>query len=157
MLPPTSQWASHRTLSTGTVVIATIFILLTLYNLRDAIAASSGSPVRLSGHEKDTARIPDATTSTSSSSHGTGNEQDTIKISANNASSSNKATSSAIDVAISSAPVAPNEPRRAFVTFLEADTGTNHNDQEQGMNPDDEDIYFVGMLHPPSSLNPPNH
>lgn len=247
MLSPTSQRSSsYRTLTTSAVLAVTIIILLSLYNLRDArVVASSGSPVRISGEEKEAARVPryNATGHTSSVSHASGNqqegakelkeqavkfidslahtpgnkqdaarlpkdhaaqltssvshtpgnvqdtakvpenhaasslshtpgneqdtailpkshtakntaslshtfgnEQNTVKVPANNVSSSAIAATSAIDVAIPSTPAAPHEPRRAFVTFLEADTGANHIDQEEGSNPDDEDTYFVGAL-----------
>ena len=103
------------------------------------------------GNEHDTAKVPE-NHAASSVSHTPGNEQDTVKVPANVVSSSALAATLAIDVAIPSTPAAPNEPRRAFVTFLEADTGTNHNDQEEGTNADNEDAYFVGALYRPSNL-----
>ena len=159
MLSPTSQRPSQRTLTTSAVVVVTIIIiLLTLYNLGDTRVVSGGSPVQLSGDEKDTARIStfDAAKSTTLSNT-PGTKQDVVKIPTGSPSLSAKAATSAIHLAISSAPAAPNEPRRAFVTFLEADTGTNHGDEAQGTDPDNEDIYFVGMLHPPRELISPNY
>ena len=108
------------------------------------------------GNEQDTAKVPENHAATSLSNT-PGNEQNTAKVPANIVSSSTIAATSAIDVAIPSTAAAPNEPRRAFVTFLEADTGTNHADQEDGTNPDNEDIYFVGALYQRSNLIFSNH
>ena len=158
MLSPTSQRSSHRTLTTGTIFAVTIIILLTLYNLRDVKGASIGSIVQLASDRKDTAGTAsqEATKSRPPLSHTPGSDQEKVKIGADNAFSFAITASSAVDVAISSTPATPNEPRRAFVTFLEADTGTNHGDEAQGSNPDDEDIYFVGGLQRPGSLASPN-
>lgn len=149
--------------------------------LKEQAVKSTDSLSHTPGNEQDTAGLPknDAANLTSSVSHTPGNEQDTAKVTEDNAasslptapgneqntvkiptnivSSSAIAATSAIDVAIPSAPAAPNEPRRAFVTFLEADTGANHNDQEKGTNEDNEDAYFVGVLYRPSNLISPNH
>lgn len=148
MLSPTAQRPSHRTLTTNIVALLTIVILLTLYNLRDARVAPNArdaSLIQSSSDGKDAAKIPTdhAIESTSSLSPTLVNEQDTVKIATDNDSPSATAATSAVDVDRFSAPAPPNEPRRAFVTFLEADTGTNHGDEAQGMNPDNEDKYFV--------------
>lgn len=144
MLSPPSQRPSERTLITTAAVALTFIILLTLYNPRSEGVASN---------RKGTARIPayHATKSTSSLAQTPGNEQDPVKITADITSPS---ATSAVDIAISSAPAPPppNEPRRAFVTFLEADTGAYHDDQAQGSNPDNEDMYFVGVSHRHSNL-----
>ena len=124
----------HRSFPISTITLVTVFILLTLYSLRDTKTASDGSLVPLPKGNEDS-----ATNSTSSLLH-------IAKILWDNAPPSAIAATPAVDVAISSATVVPNEPRRAFVTFLEADTGTNRGDQVEGMNLDDEDVYFVGML-----------
>ncbi|KAF6232942.1 hypothetical protein HO173_008905 [Letharia columbiana] len=148
MLSPVSQLTSHRILTTGAILAVIFIILLTLYNPRDATAASNGSLVQLSG-DKPTS---DATISTP------GNEQETGKITADNGSPSAIAETSAVNVAMSSAPAVPNEPRRAFVAFLEAHTGTNRGDEAQGMTTDDEDDYFVAtrvlgyqLMHQPET------
>ncbi|KAF6217638.1 hypothetical protein HO133_006740 [Letharia lupina] len=148
MLSPASQLTSHRILTTSAILAVTFIILLTLYNPRDATAASNGSLVQLSG-DKPTS---DATISTP------GNEQETGKITADNASPSAIAETSAVDVAMSSATAVPNEPRRAFVAFLEAHTGTNRGDEAQGMTTEDEDDYFVAtrvlgyqLMHQPET------
>lgn len=148
MLSPASQLTSHRILTTSAILAVTFIILLTLYNPRDATAASNGSLVQLSG-DKPTS---DATISTP------GNEQETGKITADNASPSATAETSAVDVPMSSAPAVPNEPRRAFVAFLEAHTGTNRGDEAQGMTTEDEDDYFVAtrvlgyqLMHQPET------
>lgn len=59
---------------------------------------------------------------------------------------------------MSSATAVPNEPRRAFVAFLEAHTGTNRGDEAQGMTTEDEDDYFVAtrvlgyqLMHQPET------
>lgn len=147
MLSPASQLTSHRILTTSAILAVTFIILLTLYNPRDATAASNGSLVQLSG-DKPTS---DATISTP------GNEQETGKITADNASPSAIAETSAVNVAMSSATAVPNEPRRAFVAFLEAHTGTNRGDEAQGMTTEDEDDYFVGVSHRPNNLIFLNH
>lgn len=148
MLSPASQLTSHRILTTSAILAVTFIILLTLYNPRDATAASNGSLVQLSG-DKPTS---DATISTP------GNEQETGKITADNASPSAIAETSAVNVAMSSATAVPNEPRRAFVAFLEAHTGTNRGDEAQGMTTEDEDDYFVAtrvlgyqLMHQPET------
>ena len=155
MLSPTS----HRIVTVGTVIAVVVLILLTLYNLRDHRIASPGLLSQISSHKKDAAVIPtyDTTKSTSSLFHKHRNKQDTVKIPANKSSPSAIAVISAVEVTASSVAVAANEPKNAFVTFLEADTGTNRGDQGDGMNLDDEDIYFVGMLFLPSCLMSPDH
>lgn len=150
MLSSTSQRPSHRTLTTTAAVALTFIILLTLYNLRSDRAASNGN---------GTAELPiyHATKSPSSLSQTPGNKQGPAKIPADNTSPSAITATSAVDIAIPSAPAPPNEPRRAFVTFLEADTSTNHDDQAQGAIPDNEDMYFVGVSHRPGNLISPSH
>ena len=143
MLSPTN----HRILTTSAIVVITIFILLTLYNLRDTRTTSLNSLVSLRGDKEDTARAPtyDVTKSIFSLLRTPGNEQDAVKIPAHDASLLTTAATSAVDVPMPSATAARDVPRRAFVTFLEADTGTNHGDQARGTTPDDEDAYFVGV------------
>ena len=142
MLSSTHQ----RIFTTGTIAVVTIIILLTLYNLRDTRTASNDSLTPLSGDKTDTAMVQTPGVTNIPMSHTPGDEQDTIKSHVSEASPSAIATNSAVDAAIPSATVAQNGPRRAFVTFLEADTGTNHDDQADGTNSDNEDSYFVGML-----------
>ena len=148
MLSSTHQ----RIFATGTIAIVTIIILLTLHNLRDTRTASNDSLALLSGDKTDTARVQTPGATKTPMSHTPWEEQDTIKSHASEASPSAMATNSAVDAAIPSASVAQNGPRRAFVTFLEADTGTNHDDQVDGTDSDNEDSYFVGMLHIPNKL-----
>ena len=140
----------HRIFTTSTVTVVTIIILLTLYNLRDTRLASNHPLVQLPGEEKEIGRVStyDATESTFSLLDG--NKQDTVEIPAKEVSSSaTSAVAATLAVNVTLPPVTAatsNEPKRAFVTFLEADTGTNRGDQAEGTNPDNEDIYFVGMV-----------
>ena len=94
---------------------------------------------------KEATLLAEETLSRASFLYTLGNEQDTGKIPTDNISPSTKAATSAAHIAIPSTTIAQNEPRRAFVTFLEADTGTNRGDQVEGTNPDNEDTYFVGV------------
>ena len=159
MLSPASQRPSHRTPTAGVIIAVTVLILFSLFSLRDATTASSGSPEHSSSDRKDTATIPtyDAIESTPSVAHKSAKEQDTIKIPAYNASVSSIAAAAAVDGAKSLPPVESNEPRRAFVTFLEADTGANRGDSAQGVNSDNEDVYFVGVFYRPRNLTSPSH
>lgn len=156
MLPPTS----HRVVTAGTIIAAAVLILLTLYNIRDSKVASPGLLSQTSDHREDSVETStyDPTQSTSSLFHKHGNEQDKVKITANKPSPSGKAVTPAVEAIKSPATVAANEPKYAFVTFLEADTGTNRGDKGHGMNPDDEDIYFVAtrvlgyqLMHQPET------
>ena len=149
----------HRVLTTSTIIVVIIVILLTLYNLRDRTTASTDSLVPFSSEKEVTAEVQKygATKSSLSPLDTPWKEQDTIGRPIDVASPPAIATTSAVDVVIPSATVAQNEPKRAFVTFLEADTGTNHGDQADGTNSDDEDSYFVGMLYLPSNLIFSNH
>lgn len=159
MMSPTSQRPSHRTLATSIAALVTIIILLSLYNLGDARVASNGLPIQTSNDGKHAAKIPTdgATKPTSSLSSTHGNKQDAVTISTDNDTSSATATTSAVDVARVSASTPSNAPRRAFITFLEADTGTNHGDEAQAMDPDNEDKYFVGGLHQTNNFISPIH
>ena len=142
MLSSTHQ----RIFTTGITAIVTIILLLTLYNLRDTRTASNDSLAPLSGDKTETAKVQTPGATNTPMSHTPGDESDTIKSHVSEASPSAIATNSAVDAAIPSATVAQDGPRRAFVTFLEADTGTNHDDQAHGTDSDNEDSYFVGML-----------
>ena len=111
------------------------------------------------GNEQDAAELPEdhASKLTTSLSPTSENEQNTVEVPANVVSSSAIAAASAIDVGTPSTPPATEGPRRAFVTFLEADTGENHGDQEKATNPDNADTYFVGALYRPSKRFSPDH
>ena len=143
---------NQRIFATSTIAVVTIIILLTLYNLRDTRTASNDSLPLLSGDKWDTAKVQTPGTTNTPMSHTPWDEQDAIKSPVGEVSPSPIATTSAAEAAIPSATVAQNGPRTAFVTFLEADTGTNHDDQADGTDSDNEDSYFVGMLHLPNML-----
>ena len=133
---------------TATVTAMTIIILLTLSRIRDTRTAANDS-LALSGGQGDTAKVQVYSETETPVSDTPSKEQDTIKNPVDEAPLSTIATPSAVDAAIPSAALVPNEPKRAFVTFLEADTGTNHDDQADGTNSDNEDSYFVGTSHLP--------
>ena len=153
MLSSTHQ----RIFANSTIALVTIIILLTLYNLRDTRTASNDSLALLSGDKTDTVKVQTPGATNTAMSDTPSDEQDTIKNHVSEASPSTIATNSGVDAAIPSATVAQNGPKRAFVTFLEADTGTNHDDEAVGTNSDNEDSYFVGMLPLPNKLSFPYH
>ena len=147
-----SSLTLHRTFATGAVIISAIVLLLTLYDLRDTRISSNKALSTIFHIGKHTTTIPayDATKSTSS------DKQDSVKIPINEASHAAIKPTSAAEGALPSA-VSPPEPVNAFVTFLEADTGTNPVDAPKGQNPDDEDSYFVGVWSYFIHLQYPRH
>lgn len=149
---------THRYISTNTVIIVITICLITLYNLRDIRAVSDDLLAQSLGDEEDSVKVTtnDTDKAISPSLHKLGNDQDIVKTPAEQAFPSAIATTLAVDVTIPSPIAAPNEPRRAFVTFLEGDTGTNHGDQTDGENLDDKDDYFVGMFKRPSKFKSSN-
>lgn len=153
MLSPTHQ----RIFATGTVAVLTVVILLTLSNIRDTRTASKDSLALLSGDTGDTAKAQVYDATKNPVIHTPWDDQDTAKSPVGEASPFPIATPSTVDAAIPITTPAPNEPRRAFVTFLEADTGTNHDDQTHETDSDNEDAYFVGMSCLPSKLIFSNH
>ena len=147
MLSPTHS----RMYGTGTVIAMTIIILLTLSRIRDTKSAANDS-LSLSGEHGDIPKVQVYSENEAPVLDTPSKEQDTMKSPVDEAPPSPIETPSAVDAAIPPAPPALNEPKRAFVTFLEADTGTNHDDQADGTNSDNEDSYFVGMAHLPKKL-----
>ena len=135
MLSPTSQRPSQHVFTKCAIFAVTIIILFSIYGLRNGKATYS------------------ATRSRSSFSHILGNGQDIVQFPTDNSHSSTKAATSASDFAISSTASVPNVPKRAFITFLEADTGTNHASEDTGTNTDNEDIYFVGKSYESTKLS----
>ena len=147
MLSPTHQ----RIFATGTVAVLTVVILLTLSNIRDTRTAPKDSLALLSGDKGDATKVQVYGTTEPPVIQTPWDEQDTIETPVEEASPTPISALSTVD-AIPSAPPAQNEPRRAFVTFLEADTGTNHDDQAHETDLDNEDSYFVGMSCSPNKL-----
>ena len=145
MLSPTHQ----RAFATGTVAVLTVIILLTLSSLRETRTASNDSLALLPVDKGNAAKVQSYGATETPVLHTPGHEQDTIEGPVDEASSSPIATPSAVDAAISSTTIAQTGPKRAFVTFLEADTGTNHGDQADETDSDTEDSYFVGRLRLP--------
>ena len=153
MLSPTHQ----RIFATGTVAVLIVVILLTLSNIRDTRTAPNDSFALLPGDKVDAAKAQVYDATKSPVTHTPWDEQDAVKSAVEEAYPSPIAIPSTVDAAIPSATPAQNEPRRAFVTFLEADTGTNHDDQAHETDLDNEDSYFVGMSCLPSNSMLLNH
>ena len=143
---------------TGTNVLVAIFILLTLYNLGRTRRAPYDSPGPLIRDNKDTASLQyHVTESVLPLPDTPRDEQNTIGRIVDDASPSRITATSAAEIAIPSATVEPNEPRRAFMTFLAAEPDKHHGSQSKGTVSDDEDLYFVGMSHVPNNPMSSNH
>ena len=143
MLSPTSQRPWQRVYTNCAMVAVTIIILFSIYDLREGKEASL-----LLGDRNHTTRIAtyNATRSPSSPSHILGKGQDVVKFPTENPHPSTKAATSASDPAISSTASSPKVPKTAFITFLGADTDSNHASEGHETNVDNEDAYFVGKL-----------
>ena len=143
MLSPTSQRPWQRVYTICAIVAVTIILLFSIYDLRDGKGASL-----LLGSRNHTTRIATygTTKHTSSLPHILGNGQDIVKFPTDNSHPSTKAATSPSEFAISPTASLPKVPKTAFVTFLEADTGTNHASKGHEMDVDNKDIYFVGEL-----------
>ena len=142
MLSPTPQRPCQRIFTNCAIIVAvTIIILFSIYDLRDGKGASV-----LLGDKNRTTRIAtyNATGSTFLPSHILGKGQDTVKMPTDDSHPSIKAATSASDSATSSTASSPKVPKTAFITFLGADTDSNHASNGHEMNPDNEDAYFVG-------------
>ena len=141
MLSLTSQRPSQRVFTNCAILVVTVIIFFSIYDLRNGKRAST-----LLGDKNHTTRIAtyNATRSTSSPSHLLGNGQDIVKLPAANSHPSTEAAASVSDFAIPSTASLPNVPKIAFITFLGADTDTNHDSGGDEMNVDNEDRYFVG-------------
>ena len=144
MLSPTSQRPWQRIYTNCAIIAVTIIILFSIYDLRDGREASI-----LLGDKNYNTRIVtyNATRSTSSPSHilGKGQGQDIVKLPTDDFHPSTKVATSASNSAISSTASLPKAPKTAFITFLGADTDSNHAEGHE-MNVDNEDAYFVGEL-----------
>lgn len=127
--------------------------------LEDHAGKTTSSLTHTLGNEQDAAKLPidHASKPPTSMSHTSENEQSKEEVPVTNVSSSAIAATSAIDIATPSTSAATEEPRRAFVTFLEADTGENHGDHEKGTKSDNEDVYFVGALYRLRKFISPNY
>ena len=141
MLSPTSQRPWQRVYTNCAFIAVTIIILFSIYDLRDGKDASI-----LLGDKNHTTRIAthNATRFTSLPSQILGKGQDIVKLLTDNSHASTKEATSANDFAIPSSASLPKVPKTAFVTFLEADTGTNHDSKDHEMDVDNNDAYFVG-------------
>ena len=139
MLSPTSQRPWQRVYTNCAIIAVTIIILFSIYDLRDGKGASI-----LLGDKNRTTRIATYNATGFTLSHILGKGQDIVKLPTDNSHSSTKAVTSASDLAISSTKSIPKVPKTAFITFLGADTDSNHASKGHEMNVDNEDAYFVG-------------
>ena len=140
MLSPTLHWPWQRVCTNCAIVAVTIIILFSIYDLHDGKGVST-----LLGDKNRTTRIAtyNVTRSTSLPSQILEKGQDIVKSPTYNSLPSSKAATSASDFAISSTAPLPKKPKTAFITFLGADTDSNHAEGHE-MNVDNEDAYFVG-------------
>ena len=141
MLSPTSQRPWQRIYTNCAIVAVTIIILFSIYDLHDGKGASI-----LLGDKNHITRIAtyNFTRSTSLPPQILGKGQDIVGLPTDNSHPSTTATS-ASDLANSSTAPLPKKPKTAFITFLGADTDSNHAEGHE-TNADNEDAYFVGEL-----------
>lgn len=154
MLSPTSQRPWQRIYTNCAIVAVTIIILFSIYDLRDGKGASI-----LLGDKNRITRIAtyNNTRSTSLPPQILEKGQDIVKLPTDSSYPSSKATTSASDLAISSTASLPKVSKTAFITFLGADTNSNHAEGHE-MNVDNEDAYFVAtrvlgyqLMHQPET------